>query len=135
MGWSTTGSTIGSVGESPKPTPTRKVVEDMDSVTYRRIREAVPSFEDFTVRLLWENGTETIARFGDLVGHGVFEPMRDPHFFNQVTTFRNGRVLAWPNEIDFGADDLWFEAHPEDIPETMVRFYQALPAKLAPSGP
>jgi len=28
-----------------------------------------------------------------------------------------GRSLEWPGEIDFCADALWFEAHPEDAPQ------------------
>jgi hypothetical protein len=29
----------------------------------------------------------------------------------------NPVCLEWPGEIDFCADALWFEAHPEDAPE------------------
>jgi hypothetical protein len=28
-----------------------------------------------------------------------------------------GRSIEWPGEIDFCADALWFEAHPEDVPK------------------
>jgi hypothetical protein len=29
----------------------------------------------------------------------------------------NPVCLEWPGEIDFCADALWFEAHPDDAPE------------------
>jgi len=28
-----------------------------------------------------------------------------------------GRSLEWPGDIDFCADALWFETHPEDSPQ------------------
>ena len=28
-----------------------------------------------------------------------------------------GRVLAWPGELEFDADALWFETHPADMPK------------------
>ena len=40
---------------------------------------------------------------------GVFAPLVDPTFFDQVKIGRNGRFLEWPGEIDLCADALWFE--------------------------
>ncbi len=71
-----------------------------------------------SVRLAWADGSTTVARFDHLAGKGVFAPLADPAFFGQVAVGRRGRSLEWPGEIDFCADALWFEAHPQDNPHT-----------------
>ncbi|GGA31829.1 DUF2442 domain-containing protein [Okeania sp. KiyG1] len=35
-------------------------------------------------------------------------------FFSQVKLGEGGRYIEWDGEIDFCADALWFEAHPND---------------------
>ena len=77
---------------------------------------AVPDASTLTVRLTWADGSETVARFGHLAGKGVFAPLADPDFFSEVRIGERGRTLTWPDEIDFCADALWFDAHPEDNP-------------------
>ena len=67
-----------------------------------------------TVRLACANGAKTVHHFDHLVGKGVFTAFADPEFFARVTVGERGRSLDWPNEIDFCADALWFEAHPAD---------------------
>lgn len=42
---------------------------------------------------------------------GVFTPLGDREFFEQVAIGPNGRYLVWPDELDFCADALWLEAH------------------------
>lgn len=95
----------------------------MADILENQIEAAEPNADTYTIRLTWRNGNHTVAEFGHLVGHRVFEPLRDPQFFNCVTIQQNGRVLAWPNAIDFCADALWFQAHPRDIPDDLVPFY------------
>jgi hypothetical protein len=68
------------------------------------------------VSLTWANGVRTEHRFGHLVGKGVFVAFADREFFAQATVGERGRSLSWPGEIEFCADALWFEAHPEDAP-------------------
>jgi hypothetical protein len=75
------------------------------------------------VRLLWSTGEQTSADFSRYVGSGVFERFRDPKFFEQVSISHGGHVLAWPGNLDFSADDLWYEAHPEDIPEGLRPYF------------
>lgn len=70
-----------------------------------------------TVTLTWANGAKTVASFAHLVGKGVFRAFADPAFFARVRVGENGRSLEWPGELDFCADALWFEAHPEEAPE------------------
>jgi hypothetical protein len=69
-----------------------------------------------TVELRWANGSVTSARFDDVVGRGAFAHLTDPAIFLQVRVAEGGHSLEWPGEIDFSADALWLEAHPEDNP-------------------
>jgi hypothetical protein len=78
---------------------------------------AIADAETHTVVLTWANGAKTISSFAHLVGKGVFRPFVDPTFFAEVRIGENGRSLEWPGELDFCADALWFEAHPEEAPE------------------
>jgi hypothetical protein len=82
------------------------------------ITAAVPNADDYSVTLTWANGAATVSRFGHLVGKGVFASLADPFVFTQVAVGPRGRSLEWPGEIDFCADALWFDAHPEDAPKT-----------------
>jgi hypothetical protein len=81
------------------------------------IVDAVPNADTLSVTLTWANGATTVNRFDHLVGTGVFAALRDPGTFAQVHVCDRGRSLEWPDEIDFRADALWFEAHPEDAPQ------------------
>ena len=69
-----------------------------------------------SVRLTWADGSTSLAHFDHVIGKGVFAPLADPAFFGKVTVGRRGRSLEWPGELDFCADALWFEAHPQDNP-------------------
>lgn len=88
----------------------------MPRPTENRIVSAAPDAASRTVRLKWRNGAETVAEFGALVGKGVFGAFSDPAFFEQVEVGDDGYSLRWPRGLDFSADALWFEAHPEDNP-------------------
>jgi len=70
----------------------------------------------FSVRLTWADGSTSLAHFDHLAGKGVFAPLADPAFFGRVAVGRRGRSLEWPGELDFCADALWFEAHPQENP-------------------
>jgi hypothetical protein len=74
-----------------------------------------------TVKLTWANGETTVNGFRHFVGKGVFTAFSDPDFFAQVRVGEGGRSLEWPRELDFCADALWFETHPEDAPEQHIR--------------
>jgi len=91
--------------------------EGMPKVLENIIIAAEPDPVSRTVRLTWANGETTIGNFGHLVGKGVFASLADPAFFRQVGIGERGRSLEWPGDLDFCADALWFEAHPEDAPQ------------------
>jgi len=107
----------------------------MPAPTENRIVRAEPDSRAYTVKLVWANGAETVSRFSHLVGDGVFAALRDPACFAQTRVGDRGRSLEWPGDIDFCADALWFEAHPEDNPfaETVPRPASA-PLHAAPHG-
>jgi hypothetical protein len=81
-----------------------------------RIVEAIAEPASYSVRLRWASGAETVATFAHLVGKGVFASLADQAFFSKAAVGARGRTLTWPGDIDFCADALWFEAHPEDNP-------------------
>ena len=74
---------------------------------------AVTDPASYTVSLTWAHGETTVNSFRLLIGKGVFTAFTDPVFFTQVRIGQHGRSLEWPDEINFCADDLWFDAHPE----------------------
>ncbi|MFI4948925.1 MAG: DUF2442 domain-containing protein [Alphaproteobacteria bacterium] len=88
----------------------------MPKVLENVIVTAVPDPAAHTVALTWKNGQRTVSNFRHLLGRGVFASLSDPEFFSQVKVGERGRSLEWPGELDFCADALWFEAHPEDAP-------------------
>ena len=85
------------------------------------IVDAAPDAKTYSVAVTWANGATTVNRFDRLVGKGVFAALTDPAIFAQVRVGERGRSLEWPDEIDFCADALWFEAHPADAPQPTQR--------------
>src|SRR5215213_3244958 len=82
---------------------------------------AEPDPASHTVKLTWASDETTVNSFRRSVGKGVFAAFSDPEFFAQVRVGEGGRSLEWPGELDFCADALWFEAHPEEAPNQRVR--------------
>jgi hypothetical protein len=93
----------------------------MPKVLDNVIVAAVPDAATKTVALTWQNGARTVSDFGHLVGRGVFAELAVPTVFAKARIGDRGRSLEWPGEIDFCADALWFEAHPEDAPQSQKR--------------
>jgi hypothetical protein len=89
----------------------------MPKVLDNIITAAVPDPASHTVALTWANGETTLSSSRHLVGKGVFTAFADPAFFAQTRIGEGRRSLEWPGELDFCADALWFNAHPEDAPE------------------
>ncbi len=80
------------------------------------IVRAVPNLAEWAVALEWANGAATVSSFRHLLSSGVMKRLADPVVFAQVSVGGRGRSLAWPGEIDFCADALWFDAYPQDNP-------------------
>jgi|SRR3954447_3633910 len=88
-----------------------------------RIKEAHAISGTHEVKLVWFSGEETTADFSRYVGSGVFTKFADFNFFKLVDVASDGHVLTWPGGLDFSADDLWYEAHPQDIPKNHRPYY------------
>jgi hypothetical protein len=72
------------------------------------------SLPDFAVEIEWEEGSVSVISFLETIAKGgVFAPLADPDFFRKVTVAEEGDCISWPGELDFGADSLWYRAHPE----------------------
>lgn len=85
-----------------------------------------------TVALTWANGQTTVNSFARLVGKGVFAAFADPAFFAQVRVGEGGRSLEWPGELDFCADALWFEHHPDEAPHSQRSSAEQEERRLTP---
>lgn len=89
----------------------------MPEVLENIIIGAVADPRTHSVTVTWANGERTVNRFGHLIGKGVMAALADPVVFAQVRVGERGRSLEWPGELDFCADALWFEVHPEEAPK------------------
>lgn len=70
---------------------------------------------DRKLRIFYTNESSIIVAFNPLIQKGGILPkLADPEFFAQVSIGEKGRYIQWPGEIEFCADALWFESHPED---------------------
>ena len=79
-----------------------------------KIRRAIAK-ADYSVKIHWEDGSHSEVSFADLVGRGVCRPMKDSgYFIKKMTIADDGYALAWPNEVEFSADSLWYKTHPQD---------------------
>jgi aspartyl/asparaginyl beta-hydroxylase (cupin superfamily) len=70
---------------------------------------------DYFVDIVWDDGSKSAVSFADLVGRGVCAAMADTKYFvERMGIADEGYALAWPDEIEFSADSLWYKAHPDD---------------------
>ncbi len=70
---------------------------------------------DYAVDIAWDDGSHSSVSFADLVGRGVCAPLADKTYFvERVMISEDGYALAWPNDVEFSADSLWYKTHPED---------------------
>lgn len=71
-----------------------------------RILEAKP-LEGHRVHLRFDDGAEGVIDIASIVAlEGVFEPLRDRSFFEQVRVDPDFGCLYWPNEADLDPDVL-----------------------------
>jgi hypothetical protein len=76
---------------------------------------SVRAYPDYSVEITWDDSSKSRVSFADLVGRGVCAAMGDENYFvDRVTLGDDGYALAWPDDVEFGADSLWYKSHPED---------------------
>jgi Protein of unknown function (DUF2442) len=66
-----------------------------------KILKAVP-LDNFKVEVFVGNGLAGVFDMKPYLGGGVFKPLLQPSFFNQVSAMRYG--ITWPGELDISSD-------------------------------
>lgn len=67
----------------------------------------VTHVKDYMLRIEFTDGAEKdVDLQGELYGE-VFEPLRDPHFFEQVKVNEETGTVEWPNGADFAPEFLY----------------------------
>jgi hypothetical protein len=65
---------------------------------------------DYRLRLVFDDGTTGEVDFTDREWNGVFEPLRDPHYFARVTVEPEAGTITWPNGADMAPEPLYAAA-------------------------
>jgi hypothetical protein len=69
----------------------------------------VTAFEivgDYTLRILFDDGTEQVIDFEPVLYGPMFEPLRKLDLFNQVKLIEEVGCLEWPTGADFDPETL-----------------------------
>ena len=82
-----------------------------------RIAQAVAT-EGLKLKLTFENGVSGTVDFSELAKSTLFAPLTNDEFFKSVSIVRDGRALAWGEELEICADSLFLRItgkKPEEI--------------------
>jgi len=82
-----------------------------------RIAQA-EALEAFKVKLAFENGVVGTVDFSELAASPLFGPLKNYEFFEGVSIVRDGRALAWGEDLEICADSLFMRItgkKPEEI--------------------
>ncbi len=77
---------------------------------------AAEARSDDTAEIDWGDGSRSVVDFAATIEKGgVFVVLADKDFFVEgLSVGDDGDWLAWPGDIDFSADSLWYRSHPEE---------------------
>jgi len=64
----------------------------------------------YRLRLTFADGTVGDVDFSDRRWRGVFEPLRDPMFFERVAVDPDSGTIGWPGGLDMAPEPLYEEA-------------------------
>lgn len=79
-------------------------------VQIHRIIQA-KSVGQYELELAFDDGSHGAVDFEPVIREGgVYAPLADADVFRKFSVNQNGRVLAWPGEVEFCADSLWMAA-------------------------
>jgi hypothetical protein len=67
---------------------------------------AVEVVGDHRLRLMFDDGAAGEVQFGGEDWGGVFDPLRDPEYFAQVTLDEEMGTIVWPNGADVAPETL-----------------------------
>ena len=59
---------------------------------------------EYKIHLVFNDGTEGVVDFSDWLAGPVFEPVRDPDFFQRF--FIEAGAIVWPNGADIAPETL-----------------------------
>jgi len=62
---------------------------------------SVEPLPDYRLRLTFADGEEHVVELGDVVGRGMYTPLRDPDYFARVRLDEEAGTVVWPNGADF----------------------------------
>jgi hypothetical protein len=73
---------------------------------------------DHTVTITWSDGARGVVDFLPIIDRGGwFTPLRDGDYFVANMTILSGGIgLTWPEEMDYSADGLRWDAFPDGAP-------------------
>ena len=74
--------------------------------------EAISQLGDFKLRLTFSDGRVRDLDFYLTLQGGIFEELRNPELFKQVTIDAFTGTLCWPNGVDFDPDVLHGDFEP-----------------------
>lgn len=77
----------------------KTVTRGMHKITQVKVKP------NYTLALVFDDGTAGEIALGDRVFGPMFEPLKDPSLFAQVTIDPFG-ALCWPNDADLAPDAL-----------------------------
>jgi hypothetical protein len=72
--------------------------------------KAVEVIAPYTLRLSFADGTVGDVDFTAREWRGVFEPLRDPEYFERVEVDPESGTITWPDGLDMAPEPLYDEA-------------------------
>ena len=73
-----------------------------------RVAEALP-LDNYKISLRFTNGETGIFDCASLLDFGIFQELREKHYFNRLKV--SAGTVVWPNEQDICPDTLYLDAH------------------------
>jgi hypothetical protein len=82
----------------------------------------VRPLEGYRLRLRFEDGVNGDIDVSELIRfEGIFAPLRDPRFFEQVRVHPELGVICWPNGADLDSDVLYSRVSGTPVPSFEVK--------------
>lgn len=86
--------------------------------------ESAKPLRPYVVRVVFSDGEVRDVDIEPLLDGPIFQPLRDPAFFEQVAVDEYSESLFWPNGADLDPDVLYGAAQPADDPRPRISIRQ-----------